>query len=194
MLCGFFSVTLQLWRDRAVESKGSLVIIILLLLHSSPDGPHLSIPPPSLSASLFPHIPVFISFPSLPDFVSLGSRQERRKGDSQKHREIERKEKMTRIRWKQTEGCKQKEESKGREGLYFLTSESLCNHWTLLVTAKCLWSANTQWKYVTVILFPFIIPCSASSPSSHFFTWPVNIPLLSLSSLFLPILPCLVLL
>ena len=101
-----------------VESQHSMVIIILLLLHSSPDGPHLIIPATSLSPSPFPHIPVFISFPSPPDFVSFGSRQEQRKGDSQKHREIERKQRMTRVRHKETEGCKRKERRK--RGVSFL--------------------------------------------------------------------------
>lgn len=99
----------------AVESKGSLVIIILLLLHSSPDGPHLSIPTPSSSPSLFPHIHVFISFPSPPDFVSMRRRREQRKGDSQKHREIEKSkqwQEYDRNKHKWKEGCKQKEKTK----------------------------------------------------------------------------------
>ncbi len=144
MLCGFFPVTLQLWRDRAVESKGSLVIIILLLLHSSPDGPHLSSSP---SPSLFPHIPVFISFPSPPDFVSLGSSRQQRKGDRQKHREIERKQKMTKIRWKLTEMDSRMQAGREKEerSCINLTFESLIiAPLAMLVIAKCLWSANTQ--------------------------------------------------
>lgn len=70
--------------ERLSSGKGSLVIIILLTLHSSPDGPHLSIPPPSLSLSPFPHIPVSISFLSPPYFVSLGSRQEQRMRDTER--------------------------------------------------------------------------------------------------------------
>lgn len=76
MLCGFFfffslPVTLHLWRDRAMESEGSLVIIILLLLHLSPDGPHLSITPPSTP----PHPPslLLLSHLLLHFHISLSS-------------------------------------------------------------------------------------------------------------------------
>ena len=113
MLCGFLPVTLHLQRARAVESEGSMVIIILLLLHSSSDGPHPSAAPPSRTPpSLFPHIPVFIGFPSPPDFVSPESRHEQRNRNRQKHREIDRAQEMTRRRWKRhwTEERRQKKE------------------------------------------------------------------------------------
>lgn len=78
--------------ETAVESNGSLVIIILLLLHSSPDGPHLSLPPPSPSPSLFHHIPVFISFPPTVLTLSLWEADEYRESETVKHGAIERKE------------------------------------------------------------------------------------------------------
>lgn len=54
--------------QRPSDGKGSLVIIILLMLHSLPDGHHLSFPP---SPSPFPRIPVFISSLSATDFFIL---------------------------------------------------------------------------------------------------------------------------
>lgn len=155
-----------------VESQRSMAIIILLLLHSSPDGPPLIIPATSLSPSPFPHIPVFISFPSPPDFVSFGSRQEQRKGDSQKHREIERKQRMTRV----TQRDRGMHVEREKEESGFISLKSLCTHWPLLVIAKYLWPANTLRKYVTIISFPFFIPLSQTSPSRHFFNWSLNTP------------------
>ena len=149
----FFPVTLQLWRDRAVLSKVSLVIIILLLLHSSTDGPHLSIPPATSFPLLYFHISLSSSVSPHCLMLSLQGADSNRERETARNKEMERKQKMTRIRRKQTDivrgvEAEREEEERGVVFLSHLRSFVITCPLAMLIIAKCLCLANNQGKYV----------------------------------------------
>lgn len=146
MLCGFFPVTLQLWRDWAAErAHWSLSFyscythLLMGLISSSP-----LLPCPCLHF----HISLSPSVSSHRLILSLWGADKNREWETQKDKEKAKDDKNK----LETDRNGQKDLSKKRSSIS-LTFESLCNHWPLLVRAKRLWSADTQGKYVTVILF-----------------------------------------
>lgn len=161
------SADFSLWHYNC--GKGLLVIIILLLLHSSPDGTH-PIPPIlyfhiSLSSSVSPHHLI----------LSLQRADKNRERETARNREMARKQK-TRIRWKQTDIHREVEAEREKEdrGVVFLTFEILCNHWPLVS------------QYPVKICLRFIC-CSSCFPSSSFFHHILQVlPFLSGLSLSLP--------
>lgn len=102
-------------------------------------------PPPSF---LYFHISLSSSVSPHRLILSLWGADENRERETARNTEIERKQKMTRGRWKQTETDRRTQAGREKEerSCISLTFESLCNHWPLLVIAKRLWWGDTPWK------------------------------------------------
>lgn len=120
--------------ERLSRGKGSLVIIILLMLHSSPDGPHLSIPSLLPSRHLHFHISLSSSVSShrLIFFFCLSGEQTRAERRETQRDKEEAKDDKNKLEY----GNGQTDLSKNREALRLSSLE------VFVITGPCLYEQN----------------------------------------------------